>query len=99
MNLLHLILFHQCLAVAIYKKLNLLDIKALGVIESEGLTADCVNRFGIEHRMFTITLGVNENYSRQGYYDRIIHLVRNSTMHVIGGGEGWDKVLLNLKCL
>ncbi|CAD0204153.1 unnamed protein product [Chrysodeixis includens] len=35
-----------------------------------------LKRFGIKHRMFTITLGVNEDYSRQGYYDRIIHLDR-----------------------
>lgn len=50
---------------------------ALCGIVSKGLTDAFVYRFGIEHRMFTITLGVNEDYSRQGYYDRIIHLVRD----------------------
>ncbi|KAG6458571.1 protein GUCD1 isoform X2 [Manduca sexta] len=35
-----------------------------------------LKRFGIKHRMNTTMFGVNEAYSRYGYYDKIIHLDR-----------------------
>ncbi|XP_028034583.1 protein GUCD1 isoform X2 [Bombyx mandarina] len=33
-----------------------------------------LKRFHIKHCMYTILLGVNEDYRRHGYYDRIMHL-------------------------
>ncbi|XP_021193726.3 protein GUCD1 [Helicoverpa armigera] len=35
-----------------------------------------LKRFGIRHCMYTTTLGVNEDFRRHGYYDRIINIDR-----------------------
>lgn len=35
-----------------------------------------LKRFDIRHVMYTITLGVNENYKKHGYYDKIINIDR-----------------------
>jgi hypothetical protein len=33
-------------------------------------------RFNVKHVMYTTMLGVNEDYRRHGYYEKIIDLVR-----------------------